>query len=418
MRYVRMEKKPAKTPKAARTFLQRCAVQVRYTKGGSSGKWYSHGTYIAREAENGLGFNAERDDVPVAETLSNWRKEKDELFFRIIVSPEFGDRMDMEQHVRDTIEKMEFDLGTKLEWVAVVHRNTDNPHVHVALRGRRDDGSTLRIPPDYVKEGLRARAHEGATNQLGYRTEHDILDVQRREIEQSRFTGLDRQLKTRATPELNFLSVTVNPSDPTLQDLKRATEFHLECRLGTLYRMGLAEHRKGGEWALDQDFEKTLRTVQKTNDRLKTIAQFGVMATPGLPFRVERPSQIDAIEGKVIVHGQDDWSGNNYMILESVRGELLRVPQVREIAQARQNGNLEPGRYIRIKRVPGDADKSSYVVWDCGDAEALLREPIFLAENAKRLAGEIPDGWAGWLGQLRKSVVSEAARQVDRGLRL
>jgi hypothetical protein len=33
-----------------------------------------------------------------------------------------------------------------------------------------------------VKEGFRRRAEEAATNQLGYRQESDILDVQRREV--------------------------------------------------------------------------------------------------------------------------------------------------------------------------------------------------------------------------------------------
>src|SRR3954467_773228 len=106
LRYVRMGKQTggsARTPRPVRSHLQRCAVQVRYTKGGSVGKWYSHGAYIAREAKHrengqGLGFSADRADVPVAETLADWRKDKDELFFRLILSPEFGDRLDLEKH--------------------------------------------------------------------------------------------------------------------------------------------------------------------------------------------------------------------------------------------------------------------------------------------------------------------------------
>ena len=33
---------------------------------------------------------------------------------------------------------MESDLGTRLEWVATAHYNTEHPHVHVALRGITD----------------------------------------------------------------------------------------------------------------------------------------------------------------------------------------------------------------------------------------------------------------------------------------
>jgi hypothetical protein len=31
-------------------------------------------------------------------------------------------------------------LGTELDWGAIDHWNTDNPHVHVLIRGRADGG--------------------------------------------------------------------------------------------------------------------------------------------------------------------------------------------------------------------------------------------------------------------------------------
>jgi type IV secretory pathway VirD2 relaxase len=34
----------------------------------------------------------------------------------------------------------ERDLGTELDWVAIDHWSTDNPHVHVLIRGRADGG--------------------------------------------------------------------------------------------------------------------------------------------------------------------------------------------------------------------------------------------------------------------------------------
>ncbi len=429
MRFVRMASKPVivHPPRPSKPFLQRCVVQVRYTKGGSVGKWYSHGYYIAREAvkrgeqnENGLGlgFSAERNDVPVADTMAAWRRDKDDLFFRMILSAELGDRLDLEQHTRDTIREMEHDLGTKLEWLAVVHRNTDNPHVHVVLRGRRDDGSTLRIDPEYIKEGIRHRAQEIATNQLGYRTREDILTAQRREVNQARWTGLDRKLKDRMRQEANFLSVRVDPNSPVLDDLTRPTEFHLECRLRKLAEMNLAQPGGNGEWILDPGFEKSLRTVQKTHDRLKIMAQFGVMASdPKLPFQAARLSQMDELEGKVLVHGQDEWSGNNFALVESVTGAIFRIPQTREIADARRHGNLEPGHYLRIKRIPpsaGNNSRSTYEVSDFGDAEELLQNPFFLEEHAGRLSEIVQDGWGGWLGRLRIAVMA-SKRDQKRG---
>jgi type IV secretory pathway VirD2 relaxase len=44
---------------------------------------------------------------------------------------------------------MERDLGTKLDWIAVDHYNTDNPHVHLLIRGKAEDGRDLVISRDY-----------------------------------------------------------------------------------------------------------------------------------------------------------------------------------------------------------------------------------------------------------------------------
>jgi type IV secretory pathway VirD2 relaxase len=76
---------------------------------------------------------------------------------------------------------MERDLHTKLEWIAVDHWDTDNPHTHVVLRGKDDLGKDPVIARDYITEGMRHRASEVATLWLGPRTELDIQASLRRE---------------------------------------------------------------------------------------------------------------------------------------------------------------------------------------------------------------------------------------------
>lgn len=92
------------------------------------------------------------------------------------------------------MQRMERDLDTKLEWVASSHFNTDNPHVHIALRGVRDNGKQFRLERDYVKHSIRRIAEDLCTRQLGYRTQRDISEAQRREVSQHRFTSLDRSI--------------------------------------------------------------------------------------------------------------------------------------------------------------------------------------------------------------------------------
>src|SRR3546814_14255830 len=80
---------------------------------------------------------------------------------------------DVRAFTRDLVATMERDLGTRLEWVAVDHWNTDNPHVHLLVRGKGDDGQNLVIDKDYIRTGMRARAAGLVTAELGYRSERD-----------------------------------------------------------------------------------------------------------------------------------------------------------------------------------------------------------------------------------------------------
>src|SRR3546814_14569022 len=75
---------------------------------------------------------------------------------------------------RDLATQMEADLGSRLDWVAVDHWNTDNPHVHLLVRGVADTGADLVISRDYISRGLRSRAEELVSIELGPRPENDI----------------------------------------------------------------------------------------------------------------------------------------------------------------------------------------------------------------------------------------------------
>lgn len=390
---------------------QRCAVQMRYTKGGSVGKWFSSGRYIAREAKTNadgqrIGFNETSDDIPAARTAKNWRKSGDKLFFRIILSPEFGERLDLAAFTREFMSRMERDLGTKLEWVAVEHHNTDQPHVHLLLRGKRSDGKELRIPKEYVKQGARAAAEDLVTARLGHRTQDDIWTSQRREITQSRFTGLDRKLKKRAeeSPDCRIIV------DHLRQDVDQAAEFHLLSRLRQLQGMGLATDHGDHSWSLDPELEPSLRAVQKSIDRIKTMEAHGVTASDSnMPFKILKPDDIQDVEGRILVHAQDEFSGNNFALIETVQGEIVRLPHVKEIAGARKYGQLEPGRYLRVTR-----RSDGFRIEDFGDADLALSNPGFLAANRERLKGVVPSGFPGWLGELRKAVDTQPGRSKSR----
>src|SRR3989442_13394883 len=120
---------------------QRSTVKASYSRNGRSASWAAHGTYLAREGAQreggkGPGFSAEREGIDLTATLRGWQRAGDARLWKFIVSPEHADRLDLKAHARALVSQMERDLGTHLEWVAIDHYNTDNPHVHLLVRGR------------------------------------------------------------------------------------------------------------------------------------------------------------------------------------------------------------------------------------------------------------------------------------------
>ena len=74
--------------------------------------------------------------------------------FRFIVSPENADDLDLDEFTRKLVNQMESDLDRKIDWGAVNHYNTDNPHVHIIVRGVDSDGNELRRRLEFADLGI------------------------------------------------------------------------------------------------------------------------------------------------------------------------------------------------------------------------------------------------------------------------
>src|SRR3989337_2081786 len=146
-----------------------------------------------RDGQRGQLYGAQVDKVDGKVFLD--RQSGDRHQFRFIVSPEDGAEYDdLKPLTRRLMARMEEDLGTKLDWVAVDHYNTGHPHTHILLRGRDEQGKDLIIARDYVTTGMRERAAEIVSLDFGPRSDFEIKDRLRREVEQERLTSIDRRL--------------------------------------------------------------------------------------------------------------------------------------------------------------------------------------------------------------------------------
>ena len=337
--------------------------------------------------------------------------------FKIIVSPEFGDRMDLEKHTRDLMRRIEQSLLTKLEWVAVVHHNTEHPHVHIALRGRDDRGTALRLPRAFIQSGIRRHAEELATHELGFRTERDALEAQCREIQQLRFTSLDRIIQRSRGDAADYFRVRREPIDPRRQYAK-AQDYHVLARLAKLEEIGMAARTDRHSWLVRGDFEEVLRTMQRANDRQKMLARHAALVSDErLPLQITPFPAISVLEGRVLGHGHEENTGRSYLLLEGVEGKIHFLWQNAEIQAARRQRLLRVNSFVRIEKQFAST-RPFLKIEDLGDSRKLLQNDVYFRKAATRLlqsgVSEIKHTWGGWLGKYEQQLMLVLGQQRNR----
>src|SRR3546814_14238022 len=114
-----------------------------------------------------------------------------------------------------------------------------------------------------MSHGMRERAAELATEWLGPRTEREIADTLQREVQQERFTTLDRSL----------LRLSVDAEATGASGLRGDSSYQhaLAARLQHLTGMGLAHLNDDGRYQLDAKLEATLRSLGERGDILRAL---------------------------------------------------------------------------------------------------------------------------------------------------
>ncbi|TGQ19060.1 relaxase/mobilization nuclease RlxS [Mesorhizobium sp. M00.F.Ca.ET.217.01.1.1] len=302
---------------------RRVVVKARFVKlaGKGANGARAHLRYlqrdgVTREGDPGELYGADSDRVDGKAFID--RADGDRHQFRFIVAAEDGiEYEDLKPLTRRLMAQMGEDLGTKLDWVAVDHFNTGHPHSHIIVRGKDDRGENLVIARQYISSGIRERAAELVSLDLGPLTDREIEQRLRQEMEQERFTSIDRQLlRMRHDDGL----VSTNGRDTFRQTLHQG-------RLRKLERMGLAEEVGAGSWRLDGELEATLRRIGERGDIIKTMHR--ELAGKGLARsaadcvihdRSGEPAQ--PVVGRVVARGlADEINDRQYLLVDGVDGK-------------------------------------------------------------------------------------------------
>ena len=300
------------------------ALVSRHKAGKARGSISRHASYLGRESASadgkpGVFYDASREQVNARKEVVTWAEDRHH--FRLIVSPEHGkDIPDMTAYVREVMRRVQRDLDTKLEWVAVNHHNTDNPHAHVMIRGRREDGADLVIPRRYISYGIRDRASEVATELLGERSAMEVRSANAKEVEAERFTSLDRMIERHLErgggPGENRNGwIDVSPKRGPHIGFGADDRELVVGRLQFLERLELAHKGRGTRWEVEENFSQVLRELGARNDVIHQLyASLGNEAG-----QVERmnagttPSK--PVSGIVIARGSVDEIGEDRFIV-------------------------------------------------------------------------------------------------------
>lgn len=380
-----------------------------------------------REGERGSLYGRDVDAVDARAFRE--RTEGDRHQFRFIVSPEDGDQYeDLKPLTRRLMARLEEDLGTRLDWVAVDHFNSAHPHSHIVLRGKDERGTDLIIARDYLTTGIRERAIELVDLDLGPRTAREIERTLRAEVEQQRMTSIDRSLLKSADAE----RVVGSPGRDAFDQSLRAG------RLARLVRLGLAEPLGGGRYRLAVDLDKTLTRMGERGDIIRTMQrEFARAAVARAPTDrvIYDPAVPEArpLIGRILVRGlADEYEDRHYLIVDGTDGRSHYVA----IGKGGETGALAPGAVVRIEPVKpavrevdhtiariaaangGRYDIDVHLRHDPTATEAFAETHVRRLEAMRLMGGFVerePSGrWVIAADHLDRVAVYEAARNRDR----
>jgi type IV secretory pathway VirD2 relaxase len=272
--------------------------------------------------------------------------------FRFIVSAEDGtEYSDLKPYVRRFMDQVEQDLGTKLDWVAVDHFNTERPHTHIVLRGVDDRGANLIIAREYISHGLRERASELVTLDLGPRTDREIEDRLRHDVDQERLTAIDRRLLRRMDTDR---TVSLAHNDPFQQSVAAG-------RLRKLKSMDLAEDIGGGSYRLADGLEDTLRRMGERGDIIRLMQRELTarrLDRAGVEHVVATNLR-EPIVGRLIQRGfSDEHRDRHYMMVDGIDGRVHYV----DIGRGDATPSVPENATVRIEPTKAEATVADRLV--------------------------------------------------------
>ena len=306
--------KGARGPKMRATMSRAVDAHLRYLERDG----------VTRDGERGKAYSAFENEADGKAFVERGREDRHQ--FRFIIAPEDATEMaDLRAFTRDLMRQMELDLATRLDWIAVDHHNTGHPHTHIIVRGILDNGRILNIAGDYIAHGVRHRASELLTRELGHQSEIELQAKLQNEVEAERVTRLDKMLMSEQREQG---VIDLRPGEGATW-LVRENRNLMISRVRHLERYGIATELEPGRWSLSDRAEQVLKELDHRNEAVNSIhlalTRNGLAEERGASqFALHGEGSGQKIVGRVLAKGLagDEMGERVHLIVDGIDGRV------------------------------------------------------------------------------------------------
>jgi type IV secretory pathway VirD2 relaxase len=368
---------------------------------------------VTRDGERGKAYSAFENEADGKAFVERGRGDRHQ--FRFIVAPEDATEMaDLRGFTRDLMRQLELDLATRLDWIAVDHHNTGHTHTHVIVRGVLDDGRILNIAGDYIAHGIRHRAIELVTRELGHQSEIELQTKLQNEVEAERVTRLDKLLLTEQQEQG---VIDLRPGEGATF-LVRENRNLMIGRVRHLERYGVTTELEPGRWALSDRAEQVLKDLDHRTEVINTIhralSKNGLVEERGVgQFALHGEGSGQKIVGRVLAKGLagDEMGERVHLIVDGIDG------RVHHIEFKDPNRIEEVGRDMIVEAAPvvsGPRPADRNIAANAADGDGIYRPSRHLERIHDNFERQGKDPEAFIRSHVRRLEALRRAGQVER----
>lgn len=351
--------------------LQFCVTKMRYSKNGKSHNTFLK-TYLPQNNKD------EVKNKPEIFGSEDYEEHKVPLHFKFIISPDKTENLNLNLFTRTVVEKIEQWEGRKFYWKAAVHKDTENPHIHLLINGVDKNGRPVKFKKDFLKHKLHEISRTLLTRVYGQRTRQDIENYQNRRVNSLRWTELDKQIfeARKEIQDEKYCACFVPPNDIVRKRMIYLTE------------LNLADY-KDGIYYLVKNWDKTLQVSSRYNTFLNAREELKFSEPYNLDLYTSSTGVITGKVEKVIsMNDEDIW--NNAIVVENK--DLKKAWYIPLFNPAKEN--------LKGKNITARMHKNS---------KGLLVPEIIVETDNKNGFGESP------IGRTRKETLRNKHNKKDIG---